>query len=102
MGYITDAALSDYLPLSGGEMTGDISCGDAIGVDFNGVQVANGEQGDGFAMYVSGIAKYTFYDTDSGNVPTPMPPQSENDTNVMRGMDVYAVLGDISALIHAT
>ena len=83
-------------------MSGDIGFGDAIGVDFNGVQIANGEQGDGFAMYVSGMAKYSFYDTNNVNVPTPMPPQGEDDVNVMRGMDVYAVLGDISALIHAT
>lgn len=83
-------------------MTGSISCGDDIGVDFNGVQVANAEQGDGFAVYVDGTVKYAFHDTDSTSAPTPMPPQDETDVNIMRGMDVYAVLGDISALIHAT
>ena len=55
-------------------MSGDISCGDAIGVDFNGVQVANGEQGDGFAVYVDGTAKYAFYDTADGDLPAAMPP----------------------------
>lgn len=51
-------------------------------------------------MYVDGTAKYAFYDTNNGNPPTPMPPQSESDINIMRGMDVYAVLGDLTVQVQ--
>lgn len=91
--------IEGYLPLSGGFMTGEISCGDSVGVNFDGVQIANGQQGSGFAVYVSGDAKYVFGDIDGGQ-PTPRPPQGEYDAVVMRGMDVYAMMGDMSAYVR--
>lgn len=86
------------MPLSGGEMSGDISCGDGIGIDFNGVMLNNAEQGAGFAVYVGdeiGIdAKYSFDDLEAGqfNVQEPL----EDGMGVIRQGDLYAALSDIS------
>lgn len=99
-GYLTTTSADQrYLALSGGTMSGDISCGDAIGVDFNGVQIANGTQGSGFAVYVNGDAKYTFYDLEETFTPTGI---YEEGTDVLRSGDLYAVMGDLSTLIHET
>ena len=71
MAFVEDIGeTSGYLPLSGGEMSGDISCGDTVGLNFNGVMFNNAEQGAGFAVYVgddeTGIdAKYSFNDLEA-------------------------------------
>ena len=98
-----------YLPLSGGTMDNgatvtfyDEQDNKVLELDGqNGRIIGNSGVLENFVGFsFEGGLKYALTDTDWQHF-TPQTPTA-NSSTIMRGGDIYAVLGDISALIHAT
>ena len=102
-------SLSNYMPLSGGDITGDINLDVGhwidVGPEWQKIRLGCAD-GDSPAFCVDSmdapegyLNKYTFTDMDEHEF-RPVPPQ-ENETGIMRSGDVYAALSALSAQLVA-